>query len=200
MTRNKPSGPATPAPVLAVFGVPRGRRRPVGARFAIAEAEIARWVARQRGLRVLVAEAEPALSVTAGLRDWEMGVDGRALLPVIPGALWANLCALAAGMAAAGQAEEADPATAPDTDAAPAAGAEERLALAEPLWAAMAVGDTVLAPEFDGEGGIEGWWEATILAIAEDGGLCTLCWLDDPEWGFRKRQRTELAPLHPSSR
>ncbi len=62
----------------------------------------------------------------------------------------------------------------------------------------MAVGDTVLAPEFDGEGGIEGWWEATILAIAEDGGLCTLCWLDDPEWGFRKRQRTELAPLHPS--
>ncbi len=200
MTRKKPSGPATPAPVLAVFGVPRGRRRPVGARFPAAEVEIARWVARQRGLRVLMAEAEPALSVTAGLRDWEMGADGRVLLPVIPGALWANLCALAAGMAAAGQAEEADLATAPDTedtaDAAPAP-AEERLALAEPLWAAMAVGDTVLAPEFDGEGGIEGWWEATILAIAEDGGLCTLCWLDDPEWGFRKRQRTELAPLHP---
>ena len=111
-----------------------------------------------------------------------LGADGRALLPVIPGALWQNLRALAAGMAAAGQAEEADLATAPDTDAAPAAWAAERLALAEPLWAAMAVGDTVLAPEFDGEGGIEGWWEATILAIAEDGGLCTLCWLDDPEW------------------
>ena len=142
---------------------------------------------------LLVAGTEPALNVTAGLRAWEMAADGRALLPVIPGALWANLCALAAGMAATGQAEEADQGTAPDTDAAPA----DRLALAEPLWAAMAVGDTVLAPEFDGEGGIEGWWEATILAVAEDGGLCTLCWLDDPEWGFRKRQRRDLAPLHP---
>ena len=149
MTRKTPSGPATPAPVLAVFGVPRGRRRPVGARFPIAEAEIARWVARQRGLRVLMAEAEPALSVTAGLRDWEMRVDGRALLPVIPGALWANLCALAAGMAAAGLAEEEDLATASDTDAAPAAPAEQRLALAEPLWAAMAVGATVLTRDFN---------------------------------------------------
>ena len=197
MTRKKPSGPATPAPVLAVFGVPRGRRRPVGARFPVAEAEIARWVARQRGLHVLAAEAEPALNVTAGLREWELGADGRAPLPVIPGARWANLCALAARMAAAGQAEEAHPATAPDPDAAPA-GAEERLALAGPLWAAMAVGDTVLAREFDRDGDFVGWWEAVVRAA--EGDDFTLAWRDYPEQGLVRHQRTELAPLHPSRR
>jgi hypothetical protein len=69
------------------------------------------------------------------------------------------------------------------------------LALAEPLWAGLAVGDTVLAPEFGQDGAPEGWWEAILLAIADD--VVTLCWRDDPEFGFRRRRRDELALLHP---
>jgi hypothetical protein len=64
----------------------------------------------------------------------------------------------------------------------------------------MAVGEVVLAPEFDRHGEVEGWWEAVLLAVAEDGEGCTVCWLDEPETGFRRRRRVDLAPLHPRRR
>src|SRR5215212_3803369 len=88
-----------------------------------------------------------------------------------------------------------------DQPAAPEGGggeaaAAKRRALAQPLWAALAVGDTVLARDYDREGESVGWWEAVVLAPA-DGDSFTLGWRDYPEQGLVRRQRAELAPLHP---
>jgi hypothetical protein len=198
--------------VLLLFGVPRGGSRQVGARFAATEAAIARWIARHRGLSLLAAEAGTALSRAALLPEWQLGADGAPKLAVIPAGLWHGLreqleaVTGAGGADAAGTAGGDAGATAADETNAEAAAAAalqaRRLALAAPLWAAMAVGDVVLAPEFDRHGEVEGWWEAVILAVAEDedgDGSCTVCWLDEPETGFRRR-RVDLAPLHPSRR
>ncbi len=72
-----------------------------------------------------------------------------------------------------------------------------RRALAEPLWAAMAVGDTVLARDFDRDGDFVAWWEEVVLAVTE-GDSFTPGWRDYPERGLVRRPRAELAPLHPS--
>ena len=67
------------------------------------------------------------------------------------------------------------------------------------LRAAIAPGDVVLAPEYDRKGCVEGWWEAVVLAVPEgEGEACTVCWPDDPHFGFRRRRRDELVPLHPA--
>ena len=61
----------------------------------------------------------------------------------------------------------------------------------------MAVGDTVLARDFDRDGEFAGWWEAVLLAPFEGDGF-TLAWRDPPEQGrLIRRRRAELAPLHP---
>ena len=63
-------------------------------------------------------------------------------------------------------------------------------------WAALAVGDVVLARDYDRDGESVGWWEAVVLAPA-DGDAFTLGWRDYPEQGLVRRRRAELAPLHP---
>ena len=81
--------------------------------------------------------------------------------------------------------------TAGESEPAAADRIAERLRLANALWSAMAIDDIVLTMEYDRRGAIEGWWEAVILAIAND--VYTVCWLEDPETGFRKRKPHELA-------
>lgn len=63
------------------------------------------------------------------------------------------------------------------------------------LWATLAVGDIVLAPELDEEGTPDGWWEAVVLAITGDS--FKLRWRDYPEQGQITRPRHQIAFLHP---
>jgi len=199
MAKQKPATAAAD-PIFVVFGVPRGGRMPVGARFAAAEEGIARWVARHRGLNLLRATSARASSARAAelaaqLREWQLRANGSPFLPVISLSLWESLRALGAAEGATADASSlgADESKATDPERS-----TERLTMAEALWAALAVGDTVLAPEYDERGAAEGWWEAAVLAVSEDG-VVTTCWLDDPQAGLRRRRRTELAPLHPSA-
>ena len=180
-----------PATAIAVFGIPRGGKTPVGARFSANDIGVARWIAKHQGLQLLLAKSAPAIELTALLREWQIRANGAAILPVLSLSMAENLRALAADTAnAPGPAAGDDGPTAADRTAA-------RLALASPLWAAMAVDDIVLTMEYDRRGVSEGWWEAVILSIAND--VYTVCWLEDPETGFRKRKPHELAPLHPTA-
>jgi hypothetical protein len=176
---------------VLVFGIPRGGKVPVGARFNAADAEVAGWIAHHQGLKILHATAAPAVELAALLRDWQLRANRSVLLPVVSISVFENLRALAADTAASPAAVEERGNWVHNARNTP-----ERLAMTEPVWSAMAVRDVVLTPEYNRRGAIEGWWEAAILAIADD--VYTVCWLDDPETGFRKRKRHELAPLHPS--
>ncbi len=190
-----PAPVAAPAPDHILFGIPGGARRAVGARFA-AEAGVARWIARHQGLSVVVAASERLARLAARLPEWRLKPDGGPLLTILTDALWEELRAVAAPEA---ERPDQQPA-APDGGGAGEAATAERLALAEPLWAALAVGDTVLARDFDRDGEFAGWWEAVALAPFEGDGF-TLAWRDPPEQGrLIRRRRTELAPVHPGSR
>ena len=112
------------------------------------------------------------------------------LLTILPDALWEELRAVAAP-----RTEPTNQPAAPEGGGGEAAAAKRR-EFAEPLWAALAVGDVVLARDYDRDGDFVGWWEAVLLAPA-DGDAFTRGWRDDPEQGLVRRQRAELAPVHP---
>ena len=100
------------------------------------------------------------------------------LLTILPDALWEELRALAPP-----EAERTDHQPAAPEDGGGEAAAAKRRELAEPLWAALAVGDVVLARDYDRDGESVGWWEAVVLAPA-DGDSFTLGWRDYPEQGL----------------
>jgi hypothetical protein len=183
--------PAEPAAALChiLFGIPQDRRRPVGARFGANELGIARWLARHQRLHLVAAGTEPLARLAARLPEWRLKPDGSVMLTVLTTALWEELRAVAPPEPAPA---EPPPADGPAAEAVAAA----RLALVEPVWASLGVGDTVLAPEFDEDGELDGWWPAAVLAVTD--GVFTVCWVEDPEAGFRRRRRDQLAPLHPS--
>jgi hypothetical protein len=183
--------PELAAPLSVVFGIPRGGKMPVGARFSAADAEVARWIAHHHGLDLLQATSAPAAELAALLREWQLRANGAPILPVISLTVWENLRSLLPNVAVDRAIPGASEASAADPERA-----AQRLAMAEAMWSALAVNDVVLTLEYDRRKAVEGWWEAVILAIAD--GVYTTCWLDDPETGFRKRKLTELAPLHPS--
>ena len=180
------------APDLILFGIPRGARRAVGARFAGAEAGVARWIARHQGLSVVAAASDQLARLAARLPEWRLKPDGTPLLTILTDALWEELRAVAAP-----EAERPDQQPAAPDGGGGEAVTPKRLALAEPLWAALAVGDTVLARDFDRDGEFAGWWEAVLLAPFEGDGF-TLAWRDAPEQGrLIRRRRAELALPHP---
>ena len=181
---------AAPAPAAYVaFGVPRAGRMPVGARFAPHEAEAARWVARHLGLELLEAWPDtPAAALAERLRGFELRANGSPVLPPLAQALWEDLRALADTRSPAAATRDGEGSGIPD--AAPVHALPD---------AAVAPGDIVLAPEYDRRGCVEGWWEAAVLAVpGEAGAACTVCWLDEPESGFRRRRRDELVPFRPA--
>jgi hypothetical protein len=170
---------------LVAFGVPRGAKRPIAGRFGPGEFGIAHWLARQRGLGLLAANTEPARQVAAQVPPWQLQPDGTPVLASITHILWQDLRNLA----------PSDPAALAPPRAANGMGSAELTAQAEALWAAIGVGDVVLAAELDSAGKPDGWWEAVVLA--GEGDAFTLAWRDYPEQGLIKRLRRDLALLYP---
>jgi hypothetical protein len=182
-------GPALPEESdVLLLGVPRGRSRPVGARFAAREAGVARWLARHHGLQVVAADTEAARALAPRVAPWRLRPDGTPVLDTLTVAAWEALRSL---LPPAGPPDPA-PAAEPERGEAEAA---ERTARAEALWAAIGVGDAVLAPELGKDGEPDGWWEAVVLAL--EGEVATVAWRDHPEGGLLRRQRAELALRHP---
>ncbi len=180
-----------PAPDLILFGIPRGGRRAVGARFPTAEAGVARWIARHQGLSVAAANTEALAQLAARLPEWRLKPDGSPLLTILTDALWEELRAVAGP-----EAKPMDHQPAAAEGGATEGATATRRALAEQLWASIVAGDVILAKDFDRDGDFVGWWEAVVLAPAE-GDAFTLGWRDYPEQGLVRRRRAELAPLHP---
>lgn len=153
---------------------------------------MARWIGRHQGLSVAAANTEALAQLAARLPEWRLRPDGGPLLTILADALWEELRAVAMPGA-----EPTNRPAAPEGDGeGQAATAAKRRALAEPLWAALAVGDVVLARDYDRDGESVGSWEAVVLAPA-DGASLTLGWREYPEQGMVRRKRAELAPLHP---
>jgi hypothetical protein len=170
---------------LVAFGVPRSAKRPIAGRFGPHEAGIAHWLARQRGLGLLAANTEPARQVAAHVPPWQLQPDGTPVLAPITHILWQDLRNLA----------PSEPTALAPPRSADGEGSAELLACAEALWAAIGVGDVVLAAELDSAGKPDGWWEAVVLG--GDGDAFTLAWRDYHEQGLIKRLRLDLALLYP---
>jgi len=129
------------------------------------------------------------------LPQWGLNKDGQPLIPVVTQDTLELLQALTAEAAAIGAVNPSEgtttEATADGEPTAEAAQAQTQEA-ARTLWGALRVNSVVLAPEDEADG----WWEAIILAIHDD--TCTLCWRDYPEHGLVRRQREQLAVMHPA--
>src|SRR4051794_5429346 len=116
MTKRNDTEPATAGAV--VFGLPRGEKTPVGARFSAADIGAARWIAKHQGLQLLLTKSAAAVELAALLREWQIRATGSAMLPVISLSMNENLRAVAA-----------DPANQPSTptaDESKAAAAERK--------------------------------------------------------------------------
>jgi hypothetical protein len=178
------------APV-AIFGIPRGGKMPVGASFAPADAVLAAWIAHHRGLQIIDGSTPAAATLAASLGEGQLHPTRGAVLNVIARSIFEDLQALAmdSGVTASLEGDHTNWVVDPDVSAA-------RSAMADPLWASLTIRDVVLSPEYNRQGATDGWWEAVILAIHDD--VYTICWLDEVETGFRKRKRHELALIYPS--
>ncbi|MBR0664012.1 hypothetical protein GXW71_06545 [Roseomonas hellenica] len=183
--KQKPEKPPALVPVLAVFGILKKGKSAVGARFAIGEIRIARWVKENLHTSILIASSEAAISVVTQLRPWTLKADGMPALHIISTTLWESL-------REAAQKEVVD-----DTRLDPSdAGGKDTITLSrkrqllEELSGLTREGDEVLAPDLDSNGFVAGWWPATLLHIAS--GIATLYWTDEPEEGLRQRRLDEL--------
>ncbi|MGK7866346.1 hypothetical protein [Falsiroseomonas sp. E2-1-a20] len=189
MVKKAPTEAAQPP--VAVFGVPRGGKIPVGARFAPADAALAAWVAHHCGLLIIDVSSPAAAALAASLREGQLHPTRGVLLNVISRPTFENLQALASEGGVRPTLEGDHTNWVPDPEVSAA-----RIAMADPLWASFRVRDVVLSPEYNRQGATEGWWEAVILTIIDD--VYTICWLDEVETGFRKRKRHELALIYPT--
>src|SRR3954463_9071932 len=90
----KPKISEPPALMSVVFGIPRGGKMPVGARFSAADTEVARWIAHHHGLDLLQTTSAPAAELAALLREWQLRANGAPILPVISLTVWENLRSL----------------------------------------------------------------------------------------------------------
>ena len=177
-------------PALIVFGK-RPRKHPRAAWFAVADAAVARWIAQQYGLSILKTTARVINQLGNSVAEWQLTPPGQPMVPTVRSDTFDELQALANEAGTAGEAgiETVDDA---EYGAPPAVTAQQREA-AKTLWGALAVGSLVLAQEDDPS---HGWWEAVILAIHQN--TCTLCFRDHPNDGLVKRERHQLALLHPN--
>ena len=173
-------------PALIVFGK-RPRKQPHAAWFAAGDAAVARWIVQRHGLSTLKATTRVLNELGNPIAEWQLVPRGEPILPTIRLDTFDQLQALADDAHAAG--EETMYGVEGDT---PAAVSMQQRDAAKALWGALAVGSLVLAQEDNPE---HGWWEAIILAMRHN--TCTLCFRDHPEDGLVRRERHQLAVLHP---
>ncbi len=180
------TSPAVPA--VLIFGVD-GSAKPHASRFGAPDADLARKAAGLMGFRVLDLQGDDALLDLAGkVPAGRIFASGSAFTPFIARPLFERLCA-AGGVTPAELADEraklaaAKPTVPAATSPAPDLPAD---------WDSVKVGSLVLATEGDGEG----WYEATVTAPADAGGVFVLQWRDYDHGPFT-RHRDQLALLPP---
>ena len=173
-------------PTLIVFGK-RLRKQPRAAWFAASDAAVARWIAQRHGLSTLKATTRVLNELGNPIAEWQLVTRNEPILPTIRLDTFNQLQALADEARASG--EETMHIAEGDTSAVVTV---QQRAAAKELWGTLAIGSLVLAQEDNPE---HGWWEAIILAMHHN--TCTLCWRDHPEDGLARRERHQLAILHP---
>jgi hypothetical protein len=176
-------------PALIVFGK-QPRKQPRAAWFAAADAAIARWIARRHELSTLKATTRVLNELGNPIAEWQLVPQGEPALPTIRLDTFNQLQALVDEARASD--EVANEPTDEAESGAPGAITTQQREAGKALWGTLAVGSLVLAQEDNPE---HGWWEAIILAMHHN--TCTLCFRDHPEDGLVRRERHQLAILHP---
>ena len=193
---------AAPLSVVLIFGIVAGRFRPQAARFQADEIELARYMAAKLNLAMLTSDVPLLEEIGLVIPEWQLRPDDQVVIPFVRGEVFEQLRQLTQ------PGTKADTAATTDTDGGShviqgnvlGAPLVPRPVLdskqATRLWDGLGIGSLVLAPDADMAGEHVGWWEAVILAVQD--GVYLLRWRE-PEEGVIRRQRHELALLHPDA-
>lgn len=158
--------------LIVVLG-PDDKGKAHAAKFDMAQAEAVRKAAALMGFRVGIAKSEEAVALAERLPPGKLFAAGKGMVPFCKTETHAELAAaLELEPAPVGQ-DGPKPASTPDKAAPGAAKAPG----SDP-WAALKVGDKVVAPER--KPAEEGWWPCVITSASKDGKTLTLRWLDNP--------------------
>lgn len=162
---------------IVVLG-PDDKGKPHAAKFHPNQEEAVRKAAKLMGFRIGLPKTEEAIAVVDRLPPGKLFATGKGMVPFCPTASYAKLTTVLemepepkAGSGAP-QAEAAAPNAAKPTTT-PAMG------VATDPWAALKVGDKVIAPEKRPTE--DGYWPCTISSISKDGRMLTLRWIDNPK-------------------
>jgi hypothetical protein len=170
-----------PAPVLIVFGTPKGARAPHGAWFPAPFAERARVAAQRQNLATLAVDTEPTRAAAAILKEGQLKAGGQLMMPCITQEMLSRLRRLLS---------QALPPFGATTNGV-VAGAQ----VPRDLWDKLKPTDVVLAADLDKAGEPDGWYEATIMKIED--GVYVIRWVYEPELGFLRLQRQHIALMYP---
>ena len=176
-------------PVVIILGLDADGK-PHAARFTEAEAKAAATAADLMSYHAARVIDPELYALASNLPIGRLFNSGRALVPYVKRVVFDQLATLIEG--------EIKPAPrASDTAemGAPIEGEEsEDGGPPHDLWAAIEVGNTVLAKQ--PEGG-EGWWEAIVVAVAGRGNVLSVRWRDWPDEKPFMVLRRGVALLHP---
>jgi hypothetical protein len=178
-----------PSRMLVILGL-NERGKPHAARFDTAQAEAVRKAAALMGFRTAVPKTDEAEALTLKLPMGKLFAAGRGLVPLVAGPTYELLAKqLELEPILAGK-----PASEPPNASAGASRTGSGLQPQSDPWAALKVGDKVVAPEKKPE--LEGFWPAVVTATSQDGKSLTLRWtVGDSKLPFTvKRRAVALLP------
>lgn len=185
VSKNAPP-PATRAAALVLFGRDEAGK-PHAASFAATESEGAQAAAAAMGLRHAPVNGEAVAKLARLLPLGRLFSSGKAFVPFVKATLYGEL------LAALGEKDE-------EQDSGDSEAEHEKLAPAlydfsayrlPPGWGEIGPGHLVLATV----GAQEGWYEALITEVKDDGGLFVLSWRDWPDEPAFLRRAHQLALL-----
>ena len=193
---------AAPQPIVLIFGIVAGRFRPQAARFRADEIELARYMAAKLNLAMLTIDVPLLKEIDLVIPEWQLRPDDQVVIPFVRGEIFEQLRQLTqpgtkGDMAATTGTDGGSPVTQVsvlDAPLVPRPVLDSKQATR--LWDGLGIGSLVLAPDSDLTGEHLGWWQAIILAVQD--GVYLLRWRE-PEEGVIRRQRNQLALLHPDA-
>lgn len=179
----------TKASLIVVLGLDE-KQKPHAAKFDLAQAEAVQKAAHSMGFRTALPKTEEAIALADRLTPGKLFAAGRGLVPYCKADTYTKLTAA--------MELEPEPKDSPKAAVSPSTSGKAAAALPKPAqadpWAALKVGDKVIAPEK--KPADDGWWPSVITAVSKDGKTLTLRWLDAPKQApvTLKRHAVALLP------
>jgi hypothetical protein len=183
--------------LIIVLGLDE-KQKPHAAKFDLSQADIVRKAAGLMGFRTAIPKSEDAIAQADRLTPGKLFATGKGLVPFCPKATYEQLVVvleLEPASSGTKEAPKGDTAASQGTTAEKGSPGAAESALTDP-WAALKVGDKVIAPER--KPADEGFWPAVITAVSKDGKTLNLRWTvgaaNQPPFTLKRRAVALLYP------